>query len=66
MKDVPKPKKDESGNLVTAPTALKNLYSKTYEKRLSKREMKLEFKDLEMLKTKMWNVQEEILLQRPS
>ena len=47
-------KKDSSGNIVTEPEALKNLYVETYKRRLDHREMKPEFKDLLHLKNELW------------
>ena len=50
----PSAKRDSVGNIVTAPQALKNLYLETYRKRLSHREMKIDFHDLLHLKTQLW------------
>ena len=50
----PSAKRDSVGNIVTAPQALKNLYLETYRKRLSHREMKIDFQDLLHLKTQLW------------
>ena len=52
--DPPMAKKNESGQLITAPDLLKNLYFKTYKQRLRERPMKPEFLDIFMLKTELW------------
>ena len=52
--DPPMAKKDEHGNLVTAPSQLKHLYAATYKHRLRHREMKAEYKDVFILKNHLW------------
>ena len=53
--DTPMAKKDENGNLVTAPEALKALYLKTYQKRLSRKPMKNGLLDIFFLKEELWD-----------
>ena len=52
--DPPMAKKDEYGNLVTAPASLKKLYLETYQERLTQRKMKKELQDVFYLKTELW------------
>ena len=52
--DPPMAKIDENGTLVTAPTLLKNLYLRTYSKRLQHRIMKPELNDIYCLKMELW------------
>ena len=51
--DPPMGKKDEQGRLVTAPNLIKDLYLRTYKKRLNNREMKEELLDLYFLKEEL-------------
>ena len=53
--DPPMGKKDEKGAFITAPNLLKNLYLKTYEKRLENRPMKKNLMDIFFLKEKLWS-----------
>ena len=53
--DPPMAKRDQKGNLVTAPNALKKLYLDTYVDRLNHRVMKTDLKDIFILKTLLWN-----------
>ena len=53
-KDPPMAKHDERGNIITAPSALKQLYIETYQERLKQREMKDEYLDVFCLKTELW------------
>ena len=48
-------KKDETGMLVTAPNLLKQLYLRTYQKRLEQRPMKPELVDIFFLKEELWS-----------
>ena len=52
--DPPMGKKDEDGNLVTAPEALKALYLRTYQNRLRNKTMKNELMDVYFLKEELW------------
>ena len=52
--DPPMAKKDSNGNLITAPSALKQLYLDTYQERLRQREMKEGLLDVLCLKTELW------------
>ena len=52
--DPPMAKRDEYGNLVTAPSELKKLYAATYKHRLRHRKMKAEYKDILILKNQLW------------
>ena len=60
-KDPPMAKKDKGGNLISAPLPLKRLYIETYRERLSHRPIKSEFKDIYLLKTKLWELRYEDL-----
>ena len=53
--DPPMAKKDEKGNIITAPEALKHLYLETYRKRLRQREMKSDYMDIYFLKSELLN-----------
>ena len=53
--DPPMAKKDSRGNLVTAPTQLKNLYSDEYVHRLRHREIKDSLETLKSLKEDVWS-----------
>ena len=53
--DPPMGKKDETGMLVTAPNLLKQLYLRTYQKRLEQRPMKPELVDIFFLKEELWS-----------
>ena len=52
--DPPMAKRDEKGNLISSPLALKQLYLDTYSKRLAHREMKPEYMDIYFLKSELW------------
>ena len=52
--DPPMAKKDNNGNLITAPSTLKKLYLDTYQERLRQREIKEELNDVLCLKTELW------------
>ena len=52
--DPPTAKRDASGNLITCPLMLKNLYLNTYRERLCRRDIKTEFEDIFQLKTELW------------
>ena len=52
--DPPMAKRDEKGNIVTAPETLKLLYLETYKKRLRQRTMKEEYLDIYFLKSELW------------
>ena len=52
--DPPMAKKDAYGNLITAPSSLKELYVATYIHRLRHRKIKAEYKDLLILKNQLW------------
>ena len=47
-------KNDETGNLVTNPTALKQVYLNAYAKRLAHRSMRPDLEDIFQLKTNLW------------
>ena len=51
--DPPMGKKDEKGNLITAPNLLRDLYLRTYQGRLRHRKMKEDFQDLFFLKEEL-------------
>ena len=53
--DPPLAKRDEIGNLVTAPEKLRALYARTYLHRLRCREMKPELMDVLFLKEALWS-----------
>ena len=52
--DPPMAKIDKSGNVITAPPLLRNLYLETYKDRLRHREIKPEFLDIYEMKTTLW------------
>ena len=55
-KDPPMAKRDEHGNLITAPNALKDLYIRTYKERLRHREIGADYKELQVLKSELWDL----------
>jgi hypothetical protein len=63
-KDPPTAKKDEFGNLITAPTALKNLYLKTYRNRLEHRKINERYQQIMELKTELWDLRFESLKEK--
>lgn len=65
-KEPPTAKKDEHGNLITAPSALKNLYLITYKNRLEHRKMKECYHDIRKLKSDLWELRFESLKTKPS
>ena len=65
-RDPPTAKKDESGNLITAPSALKELYLRTYIHRLEHRKIKERYQDIRELKSELWDLRFEILKEKPS
>ena len=52
--DPPTIKQDKSGNLISAPAALKQLYLDTYSERLKHRKIKPEFSEIFNLKNELW------------
>ena len=64
--DPPMAKNDKNGNLITAPSLLRNLYLNTYTDRLRHREMKTEFSDVFQLKMKLWSLRYESLKSKKS
>ena len=65
-KDPPSAKKDEFGNLITAPSALKNLYLQTYKIRLEYRKMNERYEGIRQLKTELWDLRFESLKEKIS
>ena len=59
-RDPPMAKLDESGNLITAPENLKNLYINTYVHRLKSREISPGLLKLRALKEKLWQKRNEL------
>ena len=59
--DPPMAKKDEIGNIITAPETIKNLYVDTYKDRLRNRSMKPELMDIFHLKSELWETRNENL-----
>ena len=53
--DMPMAKRDELGNIITAPELLKVLYAETYKKRLRNRVMKPELMDIFFMKEELWS-----------
>ena len=49
-------KKDHLGNLITAPSALKDLYLSTYKDRLEHRKMDEHYQDIRALKSHLWDL----------
>ena len=64
-KDPPTAKKDDFGNLITAPSALKKLYLQTYKTRLQHREINECYQDIKALKTELWDLRFEELKSKP-
>ena len=60
-KDPPTAKKDDLGNVITAPSALKNLYLQTYKSRLQHREMKECYQVIKALNNQLWDLRFEAL-----
>ena len=65
-KDPPTAKKDDFGNLITAPSALRTLYLSTYKNRLEHRKMDERYKDIRQLKNELWEIRFESLKGKPS
>ena len=59
--DPPMAKHDKGGNLITAPSLIKKLYSDTYSDRLSHRELKEDFSEVYDLKMQLWERRFELL-----
>ena len=59
--DPPMAKRDSSGNIITAPEAIKNLYIDTYKDRLRNRNMNIELMDIYFLKMELWEKRNEYL-----
>ena len=59
--DPPMAKRDNDGNLITAPTQLKKLYIDEYVHRLRHREIKASFETLKGLKEDLWERRFEML-----
>ena len=64
--DPPTIKKDSTGKWISAPSALKDLYLRTYQTRLEHRTMKEEYIELKLLKEELWNIRYEQLKNNPS
>ena len=64
-KDPPTAKKDHLGNLITAPSALKNLYLTTYKNRLEHRKMDESYQEIRELKSLLWDLRFESLKGKP-
>ena len=60
-RDPPTAKKDDYGNLITAPQALKDLYLITYKNRLEHRKMNERYENLRKLKSDLWDLRFESL-----
>ena len=60
-KDPPTAKKDEFGNIISAPLALKNLYLKTYKTRLEHRKINEKYEAIRILKNELWDLRLESL-----
>jgi hypothetical protein len=58
-------KKDHLGNLITAPSALKDLYLSTYKDRLEHRKMDERYQDIRALKSHLWDLRFESLKGKP-
>ena len=54
--DPPMAKQDEQGNLITAPAALRNLYTRTYVERLRHREIKSNLNSNYLKKVELWEM----------
>ena len=64
--DPPMAKRDEGGNLITAPLPLKTLYIETYKKRLQHRPILEEYEDIYELKTLLWKLRCDEVKQKKS
>ena len=65
-RDPPTAKKDEKGNLITAPAALKKLYLQTYKTRLEHRKISERYQDLRDLKNELWDIRFQYLKEKPT
>ena len=65
-KDPPTAKKDVFGNLITAPSALKDLYLQTYKSRLEHRKINERYKEIRELKNELWELRFEYLKGKPT
>ena len=64
--NIPTAKRDKEGNLITSASALKNLYTDVYFERLSEKNMKPEYKDIEEMKKQLWNFRKEMIVNKQS
>ena len=62
----PTAKKDQFGNIITAPEALKTLYLNTYINRLEHRKIHERFESIRLLKSELWKLRLESLKKKPS
>ena len=65
-KEPPTAKKDGFGNLITAPSALKNLYLSTNKNRLEHRKIKEWYEDIRKLKSDLLELSFENLKETPA
>ena len=65
-RDPPTAKKDNLGNLITAPFALKKLYLDTYRSRLTHRKIKERYQSIRDLKNELWEIRFQLLKEKPS
>ena len=49
-------KRDQEGNLITAPSTLRALYLETYRNRLRHRKMEVSYEEIEYLKNTLWKM----------
>ena len=64
--DPPTAKKDEHGNIITEPGALKLLYLNTYKNRLKHRRICERYENIRQLKSELWELRFESLKNKPT
>ena len=64
VSEPPVAKKDDKGNIITAPSSLKNLYTEVYTKRLSKRTCLEKYESLIDLKERLWEIRLDLVSER--
>ena len=65
-RDPPTAKKDNFGNIITAPFALKKLYLETYRSRLQHRKINERYQNIRDLKNELWEIRFQLLKEKPS
>ena len=65
-KGPPNSQKYAFGNLITAPSALKDLYLQTYKSRLEHRKINERYQEIRELKNELWELRFEYLKGKPT